>query len=182
MSGYRKAALMLASLAEGDRAWMLGQLEEKQRERLSALLEELRGLGLSPDAGMLDVALPRETATPAAPVAPAPRAIDVATPQAVHEVLAREPDWLIAALSRARAWPWREGLLRLLGTERRLRVQQALPSGVELRPKTLEALLAALDRRLEERLGLDDEAPAEVPPFAARSRRPFWRAGLSWRK
>jgi len=180
MSGYRKAALMLASLAESDRAWLLGQLGEKERERLGALLEELRGLGLSADAGMLDLALPREPAPQ--PASPAPRPVDAATPQAMHDVLAHEPDWLIAALSRTRAWSWREGFLRLLGTERRLRTQQALPSGVELRPKTVEALLAAVERRLEERLDLEDETPAEVPPFAAHARKPFWRGGMSWRR
>lgn len=176
MGGYRKAALMLSSLAEGDRAWMLARLAEQERERLAPLLAEVREMGLAVDAAtMRELAVAAEAPPAARPGAPRP--IEAASAQAVHEVLAREPDWLLAALARARDWPWRDAFLRLLGAERRLQLQHALPSGVELRPKALEALVAGIETRLAERLGESDQAVAQPAP-----RRPLWRRALPWRR
>jgi len=203
MSGYRKAALTLAGLPPRDRAWMLEQLGEPERAKLAPLLKELEGLGF--EADLLQAALPPGEARAAAPRAAdpapssraaepavAPRPLDAAAAQAIHELLSGEPDWLVAALLRSRAWAWRESFLRLAGAERRQRLQQALPSGVELRAKALQALLAALERRLDERLEAAEAEPAgprvEPPargwrPLAARWReRLLLNGGLPWRR
>jgi len=198
MSGFRKAALTLAGLAPQDRAWMLERLGEAERGKLAPLLKELDGLGF--EADMLEAALspraPAQGAAPAAPSrpvdpAPAARPLDAATAQAIHDLLADEPDWLVAALLRSRACPWREAFLRLAGTERRQRLQQALPSGVELRAKAAQALVAALETRLAERLEAAEETPADLAaaapaarwrPLAARWRERFLNGGLPWRR
>ena len=99
-------------------------------------------MGLAPGASLVkELMLSR----PAADPAPAIVAVSAAT---AFAVLAREPDWLIALLLRLRPWPWRETFLRLLGTEWRMRVQASLPAA-EARPKVVQALLAALERRLQ---------------------------------
>ena len=198
MSGYRKAALTLAGLAPRDRAWMLERLGEAERGKLAPLLKELDGLGF--EADMLEAALtpgaPAQAAAPAAPSRPAEpaaaaRPLDAATAQAIHELLAGEPDWLVAALLRSRACPWREAFLRLAGAERRQRLQQALPSGVEPRTKAAQALVASLETRLAERLEAAEETPAEAPasepaarwrPLVGRWRERFLNGGLPWRR
>jgi ribosomal protein L12E/L44/L45/RPP1/RPP2 len=192
MSGYRKAALTLAGLAPKDRAWMLERLGEAERGKLAPLLSELDGLGF--EADMLEAALSSPggpalaaaSAAPSRPAEPAPaaRPLDAATAQAIHDLLAEEPDWLVAALLRSRACPWREAFLRLAGPERRQRLQQALPSGVEPRAKTAQALVAALETRLAERLEAAQETPAEpaAPAPAIPWRKRFLSGGLPWRR
>lgn len=148
--GYRRAALMLSSLAGADRDWILGRLQADEQTELRVLLEELRGLGLAPSAALVkELALSR----PAAQPAPVSVAVSAAT---AFAVLAREPDWLIAFVLRLRPWPWRESFLRLLGTEWRMRVQAALPAG-EPRPKVAQTLLAAVERRLEAQAAFTSE-------------------------
>jgi hypothetical protein len=63
-------------------------------------------------------------------------------------------------------------------------LQQALPSGVELRAKAAQALVAALETRLAERLEAAEEAPAEpaAPPPATTWRKRFLNGGLPWRR
>jgi hypothetical protein len=148
--GYRRAALMLSSLGNADRDWILGRLQAEEQTELRVLLEELRGLGLAPSASLVkELALSR----PAAEPAPASVAVSAAT---AFAVLAREPDWLIALVLRLRPWPWRESFLRLLGTEWRMRVRESLPSG-EARPKLVQTLLAAVERRLQEQAAFTSE-------------------------
>jgi hypothetical protein len=162
--GLRKAALALSSLAPGDRAWMLARLDDEQRLKLTALLDELRTLGLEADRA-LSAELCQE------PPARTPAATD---PRALYAVLEDEPDWMIALVLRVRPGPWREDLLGRLGTERRLGVQHALPADTQVGPKALEALAAAIDRRLQEQSVFTVKA---LPSARKRS----WRERLTWR-
>jgi hypothetical protein len=141
---------MLSSLAGVDRDWMLARLQADEQTGLRVLLEELRGLGLAPSASLVkELALSRAAAEPV----PISVAVSAAT---AFAVLAREPDWLIALVLRLRPWPWRESFLRLLGTEWRMRVQESLPAG-EARPKLVQALMAAVERRLEQQAAFTAE-------------------------
>lgn len=163
--GYRKAALVLSGLAEADRAWMLARVEHEERARLSSLIEELSGLGLAAEDAVV-----RELAAEAPPKSQV--TVDAAT---ALGVLSREPDWLIALVLRARPWPWREELLRLLGTQRRFSVQEAIPAGSDVKPKVVEALVAAIERRLEEQAAFAGQ-PQPAPEKPARPRRLLpWR-------
>jgi hypothetical protein len=163
--GYRKAALVLSGLAEADRAWMLDQIGAEERTRLSSLMLELSALGISADDS-----LARELAAEA----PAKNRVAVDAGTALG-VLAREPDWLIALVLRARPWPWREELLRLLGTQRRFSVQEAIPAGTDVKPRVVEALVAAIERRLEEQAAFAGQ-PQPAPENPARPRRLLpWR-------
>jgi hypothetical protein len=148
MDGMRTAALALTALCEADRAWMLAQFSRAQQRALRRLLREVRALGLAPDAAAL-----RELTEPA-PAAPREDRLRTASAPEVHALLREEPDWLIAALLRAGRFPWRKGLLEVLGAERRRRVETALDAALEIRPQALAAAAAALESRL---------LPAEVP-------------------
>jgi hypothetical protein len=132
MSGERRAALALASLVDADRAWLLERLPEPRRERIGALLGELREMRVSFDRELLKQ------------LAPAPKreshALDGAGVEAVLAALEREPDWVAALVVHARAWPWRDAFL-----ERR----RLSPTTSEVKPKTLEALLAAFEAQVQ---------------------------------
>jgi len=163
MDGSRKAALLLSSLREEDRAWLLARVDDSQRTRLAPLLSEVRGLGVSVDPRTLrELAQSDGDAQEPEADDSASASITSASASAVLEALGGEPDWLIAIVLRARPWPWREALLNLLGTERRSSIQKALPSGVEVQPRVIETLVAAIEARLDERAAgwwRDSKAP-----------------------
>ena len=159
MDGMRKAALMLSSLRDEDRAWLLAQVGETERSQLGSLLAEVGELGVSLDAQTVRQ-LVQTSAAPESDSAPRPLAN--ASAQSVFEILAHEPDWLIAIVVQARPWKWREPFLVLLGTERRLRVRRARPAA-KVKPRMLEVLIAAVEARLDEQA-----VPAWEPPEQAR--------------
>jgi hypothetical protein len=171
VSGERKAALALSSLVEADRAWMLERLQEPQRARLLALLDELGAMRVSFDRELLkQLGEPEKAEKPVQPPVEA-HALETADPQPVLDVLEREPDWLVALVLRARVWPWRNALLERLGTERARRVARVAPDAAALRPKAIAALLDALHAKVR--------AQPVVHPERAAS---FWRRRLAWRR
>src|SRR5438105_1901857 len=66
----RKAALLLHAMNEVDRRWMLARVEEPQRTRVVALLEELVALAFPADPELLRESLGRSAAStsPSAPL------------------------------------------------------------------------------------------------------------------
>ena len=178
----RKAALMLSSLREEDRDWMLAQVGERERERLGSLVSEARSFGALLDAQTLGQLIQPAAAAPVTAAA-SETPIDSAAADAVHEVLTREPDWLIAIVLRERPWQWREAFLRLLGTERRLRVQRARPRGAEVRPRVIKALISAIEARLDEQPAAWQESePAPATAFRNGVVRKLWTGVTQWRR
>lgn len=180
-TGMRKAALMLSSLGEEDRAWLLARLNAEDRERLAPLVSEVRAMGIALDPqavkGLVDPA-----SRPAVPSRP----IEAASAPSVFGALSKEPDWLIALLLRERAWPWREAFLQLLGTERRMRVRRARPAAVELPPRAAQALLERIEARLDDETvdaGEASEPESRGRPAAARgSIGRLWSGVWPWRR
>ena len=162
-NALRKAALTLAGLGERDRAWLLGRLHAPEREQVAGLLTELRDMRVQVDAELV-----RRLALEPAPVE---RGLAGADATAALRALRDEPDWLVALVLRARAWPWSEEFLRRAGAERRQRIRSAMHAAAELRPKTIARIISALDARV---LAHD----AEPPPPAKRT----WRGVLTWRR
>ena len=141
----RKAAMLLHSMTEVDRRWMLARLEPVQRSRLGDLLDELRALDFPVDA-----ALVRASLEPAAPGDVAPRGKGLAGWSAEHaaEVLLPEPDDLVALVLCAGEWPWAPELRTRLGSQR-LRAVEASRYGVGAHISTVmkdTALKAAMSR------------------------------------
>ena len=162
-NALRKAALTLAGLGARDRAWLLGRLQAPEREQIGGLLGELRDMRVPVDADLV-----RKLALEPAPTATGLAGADA---RAAMRALRDEPDWLVALVLRARAWPWSEEFLRLAGAERRQRIRGAMHDVVELRPKTVARILSALDARVQAQA-------AELPPPGRRS----WREVLTWRR
>jgi hypothetical protein len=174
VSGERKAALALSSLVEADRTWMLERLQEPQRARLVALLDELGTMRVSFDRELLkqlgEPEKPQQAEKPLQPPMEA-HALETADPRPLLDVLEREPDWLVALVLRARAWPWRGALLERLDTERARRVARVPPDAPALRPKAVAALLDALEAKVRGQPAAQPEHPAS-----------FWRRRLAWRR
>jgi hypothetical protein len=154
LSGERRAAIALASLGDADRAWLLERLPEPRRQRISTLLGELREMRVSFDRELLEQ------------LSPAPKkeahALDGASVETVLAALEGEPDWMAALLVHARGWPWREAFLE----RRRLG-----PTTSEVKPKALEAMLAAFEAKLR-----------ALPAAQSQPPTPFWRRRLAWRR
>lgn len=147
MDGMRKAALAIAALCDADRVWMLARLPREEQRALRRLLREVAALGIALDSPTL-----RELTEPAPDMAPEGR-LQAASPPEVLALLRDEPDWLIASVLRAGAWPWRAALLEALGAERRRRVEAALDPAREPRPRALQAAREALESRLAPEAG-----------------------------
>jgi hypothetical protein len=131
----RRCALLLHSVAEVDRAWLLERLDEPQRARVHALLAELIELGIAP-AGQAARQL-AHTESPAPDIPPdraqaaepaAHRAIRRASASGMADALKDEPAALLARLLQAGHWPWRDSWLELLPPAKRREVLQLLRS------------------------------------------------------
>ncbi|HEY9028921.1 MAG TPA: hypothetical protein VIP05_31835 [Burkholderiaceae bacterium] len=165
----RKAAMLLHSMGEADRRWLLDRLDAAQRPRIEALLEELRVLEFPADADLVRESLVGAVAarplagTPAS--GPAGWSVEQAT-----RVLLPEPDEVIALLLRAGDWPWAAGLRSRLGVERVRRVEASRYSrAVELPQSLLDAALAAARARFDARR--DEASPDRVGKASTSTRR-----------
>lgn len=144
-SGARQAALLMHTLADADRRWMLGQLDPAARAEAEQLLVELATLGVPTDPALLDAVLTRAprngtgngngngarsgtTAATSTSAAGSDLPLDRLAHATVPEMVAllqNEPDALIACLLKEAHhadWPWRTGLLDRLGPARRRRI------------------------------------------------------------
>lgn len=113
----RKAAMLLHSMSQPDRRWMLERVDAAQRARLEALLEELRALEFPIDAALVRESLGSEASASITPEVPTTDLPDWSVDEAL-EALRSEPDDLIALLLRAGDWPWAGELRTHLGAER----------------------------------------------------------------
>ena len=159
--GRRHAALMLHSLAEDDRRWVLQQLPGGDRAPLETLLGELLELGIPADPSIVQ-AMPLDAAG----------RIRAASARTIRALLQREPDAIVGACLAMDAWPWRDEVLRKLPSERRAPVAAAMQRPVTA--KMRDTLIALLDARL---------VPGSARPRAhAFAKRAIERTRRLWRR
>ena len=143
----RKAAMLLHSMAEPDRGWMLARIDQAQRPRLEALLAELAALDFPVDADLVRESL---SAVGTKVVTPLPRPADLSgwSGDEAAQVLLPEPDDVIALLLRAGDWAWAAPLRARLGAER-TRAIEASPysTAAEISAVMLEAATKAASSR-----------------------------------
>ena len=113
----RKAAMLLHSMTQPDRRWMLERVGAAQRRRLEALLEELQALEFPIDAALVRESLGSDATAAIAPALPTMDLSDWSADEAL-EALRPEPDDLIALLLRAGDWSWASELRARLGAGR----------------------------------------------------------------
>lgn len=153
----RRAAMLLHSMGEADRRWMLERLDAAQRPRIEALLAELRALEFPVDADLVRESLAGTVSTQVGPLVP-PTGLSGWGVEQAARVLTSEPDDVIALLLRAGQWPWAAGLRTRLGAERVRRVEASRYSQAG---KVSSTLLDAAIRAASDRFArLGDEAPA----------------------
>lgn len=170
--GLRHAALLLHSLAQGDRQWMLAQLASSERADVASLLDELADLGLPADGTLLDEIL--KASETMSIQAGEPQTDEGALESRVKRLplgsivwaLRDEPDELIAMVLRLSVWPWQGEFLAQLSAVRRRDVMDLLrgDQAVAAPKKALaDALLVALCAR----------ANGQVEVFSRASQSPF---------
>ncbi|MDB5858703.1 MAG: hypothetical protein JWQ76_2392 [Ramlibacter sp.] len=149
-NALRRAALLLHAMAPLDQAWLLESLPPQRRDRLQALLQELRSLGIPADASVLQLAAAAEEVAP-------PSAMGRLELLNADEVawlagrLQEEPPELAVLLLAHQAWAWRTTLLERLDPARRQRVAAAAAD--PRRPLAEAALFEALARMLPAEIG-----------------------------
>ncbi len=147
-AGARQAALLLHTLVETDRRWMLARLPASARSEAEHLLAELATLGVPTDPRLLDQVLTGSARAPVPAASPRQR-LDTATAVEVADLLQGEPDALVARLLRAGDWPWRNGVLERLGPTRRRRIEELRAGMAVASGAVSELLVEALAVRLE---------------------------------
>ena len=169
--GARQAALLLHTLDDADRQWLLSQLDPRARSEALTLLAELAALGVPADQSLREAVLaPAQAAIGAGAAEASPQLASAAPPNSASARLARttvaemsgllqnEPDALIAALLReaqrahADDWGWRSGVLDRLGPTRRRRVGELLADGVGTSSSGASALGAQVAELVAARL------------------------------
>jgi hypothetical protein len=169
----RKAALLVHALGDGDRAWLLGQLDPAERQRLQSLLGELGTLGIPEDPTLVDLTLAR---TPAPSAAPAPsddaEHVSMAAPHRIAQALRPEPTAFVRKLLACEDWPWRDEVA----------AQLALPALGSF--DSTQALGAASFRRHATRLLAERlrQNGAETTPVHPTTKRPDTQRSGDWRR
>jgi hypothetical protein len=174
----RQAALLLHGLPRAVRQQVLAKLDAAEVERLQPLLAELTELGVSQQLGQQL----QHLASP--PLLPTARQLTLLekTEQLNAEDVVRclqpcEPA-TVAALFRARNWPWREQALGIMSESRRTAVLASMRRTEP--PMLAPAVLAFLHERLcLQAARSENGSPAEAAPgrsFAASARQPAARS------
>ncbi|WP_005034705.1 hypothetical protein [Holophaga foetida] len=188
LGNERKAALLLHSLGEEDRAWLLGQVDTTERHSLERMLQELQELGIPEDPGIIGEVIAQAPLPLAAPVRIASEANDweavlrEADPAILERVLRDDPPGVTARLLLMVDWPWQERFMECLGALRRHQVTEQVArfrsgggasSGDCLKP----ALLAAVGRRLRQEVASSFSPGSKREAEGERKRKWFsWRA------
>lgn len=167
MSGHRQAAVALHGLIAADRAAILAELPEQDRQVLRGYLAELDELGFDGGgAALVADAPPRSGHTD-----PAGDALADARAADVHLVLQGEPAALVAQLLSLEPWRWRADFLALQTGARREQLRAAAPAD-RIAPARAAFLVEALRSRL-----------ARLPAPAAAANKPkaaVWSRKMKW--
>lgn len=164
--GYRKAARALLRLDAADRDWLLEQLAEDDRTRVRDVMVQI-GAGEADER----TSVPTETAAAPAVEAKAPprnegdlELLQRADVTEMQEILADEPDWVVAVVLGHRVWPWGAEFLHGLPPKRvdhLARVAEQV--AVNLTPRAKAEILDACAARLHRA----EPEPVAPSPFAA---------------
>ena len=140
MNDTYQAALTLHALHPDDRAWMLSQLSSSEKNAIGALVIQKASQPVD-EAHKFDLAVARETLQLHSVSEIVSKLIALDAIQ-IAQVLAQEPDMVVAGVLEAYHWPWRIAVLDLLGVERKKNI--AALEKIWFRQKLVESLLQNL--------------------------------------
>jgi hypothetical protein len=139
MPAHRQSALLLHGLNKADQHWILARLADDDRRIVGHHLAELKELGIPADPGIAAQASGARAHAAAGP-------LHAASGEAMFQLLADEPVWLVRHVLALADWPWRTAFLDAHGGARRERLAAASPA--PLAPLAAERLLARLAAKL----------------------------------
>jgi len=147
----RRAALLLHSLAVGERRRVLTRLTAGESAMLAPLLDELKELGVSPSLGRQlqaeSHAAQREAAAGQTQAAQTRLALN---PQQIADLLESCDALTVAQLLRARSWPWEAQVLEALPATRRSEVLSMSSELASLGPAAQSALCECFEQRMSQ--------------------------------
>ena len=161
-----KAALVLHSVPQSDREWLLSQMKEADRHRLEILLAELEELSIPAQHELLEEITgaeanasrdraDRDDAIVMSQGSPLDGLNDVEL-RILADILAGESSQLVARLLRSRSWAWTDAVLTQMGHAKRAVIEELL-SGSDrdvLSGHAFDAqILHIVERRLLEQQG-----------------------------
>jgi hypothetical protein len=158
MEAYKKTALHLHSLNDSDRLWILDNLRAHQRERLSAMLEELSTLGIPRRPDLVSAVDQLKMAGPASDQPSSPKEDSLPEPikrlcdtgsEKILRMLKNEDPVALAAVLSVYEWPWRQFVLDACDADDRQLIAQAIEKMEgNLTQKVKNALAAVMIERL----------------------------------
>jgi len=153
----RRAALLLHSLPVGERRKVLTRLTATESAMLTALLDELKELGVSPSLGrrlQAEAQAPRGESQGHQPGSQAPQpeaaaeqAQPALNPQQIARLLETCDALTVAQLLRARSWPWEAQVLESMASARKSEVLSMRSELVPLGPSAQRALCDCFEQR-----------------------------------
>jgi hypothetical protein len=168
MEAYKKTALHLHSLNDSDRLWILGNLQAHQRERLSAMLEELSTLGIPRRPDLVSAVDQLKMAEPASDQSPSPKEDCLPEPikrlrdtgsEKILRILKEEQPAALAAVLSVYQWPWRQSAIDACDAIDRQWVVQAIE---KMEGNLTQKVKNALPAIMLERLGrFEDDASGD---------------------
>jgi hypothetical protein len=169
----RRAALLLHSLAVGERRRVFSRLTAAESAMLAPLLDELKELGVSPSLGRQ---LQAEAQVPQ-PEAAAEQTPATLNPQQIAHLLESCDALTVAQLLRAKSWPWEAQVLESILPARKFAVMGMMSEVAPLGPAAQRVLCDCFEQRgSQPRLGVRHPAEHGVAELAVS---PFQSGGWS---
>jgi Mg/Co/Ni transporter MgtE len=139
----RRAALLLHSLAVGERRRVLTRLTAAEAAMLGPLLDELKELGVSPSLGRQ---LQAEAHAPQREAA-AEQTQAALNPEQIARLLESCDALTVSQLLRARSWPWEAQVLESMPSARKSEVLSMRSELASLGPAAQRALCDCFEQR-----------------------------------
>jgi len=140
----RRAALLVHAMPPADRLWLLAALPLPARERLEALLAELRSLEVPPDSDLLRELADAPVSSAGEPAEDRIGRLDKAEVRSLVRILRGEPAAVAVRVLGMRPWPWKAAVLAQLPPA----VARSVRGAPSLAPALERYLCEALLRRL----------------------------------
>lgn len=140
MTTALQAVMMLRSLHQDDRNWILSKLSQSEQEAIRNVSNEINTT-LPVSSQSFELAIAREERDVLSQSAIASR-LNKLEPIQISSALESEPDWFITLVLSAHHWSWHRAVLEQLCTERKAYIERATATHIPHR--LVESMLYSL--------------------------------------